>query len=156
MGIDLNMNKKKQWPDWSDFYEDKKEETYVHRPSALWVNDSSVGVAPKSNTAEPTLKKGEVPRKPSNEEIANYILKGVKSGPLGQWKDSDHLHREVVTEAQAKELQKNWENAIDNFYKAAQSPVNPQKQDTDWGSGKSFNSTLTEEERLRRNMFTGE
>lgn len=138
---------------WDEF---EKKETIEHKPTALWVNAPGVGIAPKSDTAEPTLKKGEVPRKPSNEEIASYILKGIKSGAQAQWQDSDHLHKEVVTEDQAKELQKNWENAIDNFYKAANAPVIANPKETNWGSGKSFNSTLTEEERLRRNTYTGE
>jgi len=136
--------------DWSDF--NKTEEKYEHKQTALWVNTPGVGIAPKMDGAEPTLKKGEIPRKPTNEEIASYILKGTQTGGQAQWKDSEHLSKEIVSQEQAEELQKNWNNSINDFYKVANKPVNPNSKESNWGSGKSFNSTLTEEERFKRNM----
>lgn len=132
----------------------KKSDDYEHEPTALWAADKhgggKQGVDPL-NKSKPVLAKGEIPRKPTNEEIASYILKGASN----QWKDEEHLHKEIVSEEQAEQLQKDWNNSIDNFYKAAQSPVVPEdKQSEEWGEGASFNDSLTEEERIRRNMFT--
>ena len=101
---------------------------------------------------EPTLKKGEIPRKPSNDEIASYILKGASN----QWKDDDHLHKEIVSQAEADQLQKNWENTFQNHFDQLNKPVEPQTQEKEWGDGQSFNDSLTDEERLKRNMFTGD
>lgn len=130
----------------------KSDEEYAHEPTALWSAKPGCGVDPL-NKAEPILAKGEIPRKPSNDEVAAYILNGADS----QWKDADHLHKEIVSQDQAEQLQKDWSNSLNNFYKAAQSQVVPEeKQALEWGDGKSFNDTLTEEERLKRNMFTGD
>ncbi len=138
--------------DWSDLY--KSQDDYEHTPTALWARVPGCGVDPL-NKAKPVLAKGEVPRKPSDEEIAGYILKGMENESLGGWKDEDYLHKEVVSQEQAEQLQKDWDNKLDNFYKTAQTPVVPEKeQKLEWGDGASFNDTLTEEERLNRNMFT--
>ena len=151
------MSKKFGELDWSELYKSNDEE-YSHEPTALWAADQhsggKLGVDPL-NKAKPVNAPGEIPRKPSNEEIASYILKGLDSEHVGQWKDENHLHKEVVTQEQAEQLQSDWENALDNFYKAAQAPVVPQdEQKLEWGDGGSFNDTLTEEERLKRNMYT--
>jgi hypothetical protein len=143
--------------DWSEQL--NKSSDYVHTPTTLWAANNSGGkqggVDPL-NKARKINEDGEIPRKPSNEEISEYILKGMDQPNLGQWKDSEHLHKEIVSQAQADELQKNWENTVQNFYEAAYAPVNKYSQEEDWGTGKSFNDSLTKEERLKRNMFTGE
>lgn len=131
---------------------EKSNDNYEHKPTALWSATKSQGIDPLNNS-EPILKKGEVPVRPSNEEVASYILNGANN----QWKDSEHLHKEIVSQEQAEQLQKDWSNSLDNFYKAAQAPTIPEaKQELEWGSGKSFNESLTEEERLKRNMYTGD
>lgn len=139
--------------DWSE--ELSKSETYRHAPTALWSATPGCGVDPL-NKAEKILKDGEEPYRPSNEEISEHILKGVHNSPQAQWRDEDHLHREIVSQEQAEELEKNWENAIQGFYDAARANVVKEPQESKWGSGESFNSTLSEEERLKRNMFTGD
>ena len=142
--------------DWSE--ELNKACDYKHVPTALWAMDQAGGKEggiDLLNKAKKINEEGEIPRKPTDEEIANYILKGVIGNEhVGQWRDEDHLHKEVVTQEQAEELQKNWENIFQNFYDAANAPVNQSNQEEDWGTGKSFNDSLTEAERLRRNMHT--
>ena len=131
---------------------EKTNDNYEHKPTALWSAKPGCGVDPL-NKAKPINAPGEVPAKPSNEEVASYVLKGANN----QWKDSEHLHKEIVSQEQAEQLQKDWQNSLNNFYKAAQAPTVPEvKQELEWGDGKSFNESLTEEERLKRNMYTGE
>ena len=142
--------------DWTE--ELNKSDNYTHVPTALWAADmhggKEGGIDPL-NKSKKINEDGEVPYKPSDEEVSNYIMKDMRNGPQAQWKDSEHLHKEVVTQAQAEELQKNWENALQNFYNAAKAPVlKKSEEQEEWGSGKSFNSTLSEEERLKRNMYT--
>ena len=60
----------------------------------------------------------------------------------------------VVTEEQIKKAEEEYENKLNKWYTEANKNVD--NKDVEWGEGKSFNSTLTEEERLRRNMHLGE
>ena len=149
------MTKKAGDLDWSELLE--KSEDYTHTPTALWAAQSCSGkqggVDPL-NKAEKINKKDEEPYRPSNEEIAQFILKGL--GNTAQWRDEDHLHKEIVSEKDAEEMKKAWENSIQGFYDAARAPIIKEQKNVDWGSGKSFNSTLSEEERLKRNMDLGE
>jgi len=144
--------------DWGE--ELNKSDNYKHTPTALWAAETSGskegGVDPL-NKAKKINEDGVEPYRPSNEEVSEYIMKGFANSAQGQWKDSEHLHKEIVSEAQAEEMEKNWKNGINNFYKAANTPVIKEvEKEVEWGSGESFNSTLTEEERLKRNMHTGE
>ena len=142
--------------DWGE--ELKKTEEYKHVPTALWAADNSGGkqggVDPL-NKAKKINEDGEEPYRPSDKEVSDHIMKGFADSAQGQWKDSEHLHKEIVTQEQADELEKNWENALQGFYDAAKAPVLKKgDEQKEWGSGKSFNSTLTDEERLKRNMHT--
>lgn len=143
---------------WDELYKSESDE-YSHEPTALWSATPRCGIDPL-NKAKPTNAPGEVPIKPSDEDIADFILKGQDvhgAHPQGQWKDEEHLHKEIVTQEQSEQLQKDWDNKLNNIYEAAQAPIIPQEEQTnDWGDGASFNDTLTEEERLKRNMFTDE
>lgn len=145
--------------DWSDLH--KSKDDYIHEPTALWAADmyggGKHGVDPL-NKAKPVNAPGEVPRKPTDDEIAEFILKGrdIKGNlPLGQPTDEEMFGHLVVTEEQLQKAEHDWENKLNDFYKAAQEPIVPsEEQKLSWGEGSSFNDTLTEEERLRRNMFT--
>lgn len=145
---------------WDELYK-SEDSSYSHEPSALWAADQygggKHGVDPL-NKAKPVNAPGEVPRKPTDDEIASYILKGADAQGVGQWRDEDHLHKEVVSQEEAEQLQKSWENVFNDHFAQLDKPVEDQlsKDNQEWGSGKSFNDSLTEEERLRRNMFTGE
>lgn len=146
--------------DWSELYKSKDEE-YSHEPSALWaaqnVGGKAGGVDPL-NKAKPVNAPGEIPRKPTNDEITLYILKGADAHGVGQWRDEDYLHKEIVSQEKADLLQKAWENRFNDHFALLNKPVEDQKSrdNLEWGSGKSFNEALTDEERLRRNMYTGE
>lgn len=60
----------------------------------------------------------------------------------------------VVNEEQFKKNELDYENKINDWYKSANTNID--NKQTDWGNNKSFNSTLTEEERLKRNMHIGD
>jgi len=143
--------------DWSELLQ--KSDDYTHEPTALWAADQygggKHGVDPL-NKAKPVNAPGEIPKEPSNEEISEYILKGTQAPGVRQATDEELFGHLVVTEEQFKKAEEDWNNTLNNFYKAAQAPVVPEdKQDSEWGDGSSFNSALTEEERLKRNMYTG-
>jgi len=131
----------------------KKSDNYQHIPTALWAADQhggkQGGVDPL-NKAEPKNKKGEEPYKPTNEEIAKAIMHNAPKQPT----DEEMFGHLVVPEEQLEKAEKEWGNKLQGFYDAATTPINKSNQDSDWGSGKSFNSTLSEKERFKRNMHT--
>lgn len=140
---------------------EKSEEEYIHEPTALWAADmhggGKQGVDPL-NKAKPVNAPGEVPIKPSNEEIAEFILKGKDvngGGPIGQPTDEQMFGHLVTTEEQLHKAKEDWDNKLNGFYEAAQSPIIPKEEEQlEWGDGASFNESLSDEERLKRNMFT--
>jgi len=60
----------------------------------------------------------------------------------------------VRTEEQLKKADAEYQDKLNNWYSEANKFVD--NKETDWGDGESFNSTLTEQERLRRNMHLGD
>lgn len=63
----------------------------------------------------------------------------------------------VVDPEQMAKAEKEWENTIQNFYSKEAVKLPTEDPDTGWVSGKSFNECfLTEEEKTKRNMHTGE
>jgi hypothetical protein len=139
--------------DWSE--ELNKTDNYAHTPTALWAasqyGGGKHGVDPL-NKAEPRLKKGEEPYRPSDEEIRAAIMHNAPKQPT----DMEMFGHLLVTEEQIQKKKQDWENSLQKNIDDLNAPINPGNEDADWGSGKSFNSTLTEEERLKRNMFTKE
>lgn len=135
---------------WDELLE--KKEDYTHEPSALWAADQygggKYGVDPL-NKSEKLLKPGEVPKGQSNEEIAEYILRGAPKQPT----DEELFGHLVVTEEMAKAAQDQWENGMNKTINDLNQPVvKPEDQQLEWGDGTSFNDTLSEQERLKRNM----
>jgi hypothetical protein len=149
------MSKDKKWPDWSDFY--KSKEDYKHKPSALWVNDPSVGVAPKGD-AKPLLAKGEVPTAPTDEEIRSAIMNGMDKPGLRQPTDEELFGHLVVKQEQIDAAVVEFENRINNTINKLHAPITgkTQEDDSEWANGKSFNSTLNKEELAKRNMYLGD
>lgn len=96
----------------------------------------------------PTLKKGEIPRKPSNEEIAKAILEGAPKQPT----DEQMFGHLVVTEEQAKAAEDAYNNMFTDFFKQVQAPIEKQNLNKSWGSrGPIWEETLSEEEeRIRQ------
>lgn len=89
---------------------------------------------PDWSKEEETLKKGvRVKLQATDQELFGHLIK---------------------TEEQIKKTQEEYENKLNNWYSEANKNID--NEDSEWGDGKSFNSTLTEEERLRRNMHLGE
>lgn len=142
----------KNGPGTLDWDEDlKKSDNYQHVPTTLWAADQhsggKVGVDPL-NKAEPRLKEGEEPYRPTNEEIAKAVMYNAPKQPT----DEEMFGHLVVSEEQLEKSKADWENKLQGFYDAATTPINESNEDVDWGSGQSFNSTLSDEERLKRNM----
>lgn len=106
----------------------------------------------------PTLKKGEVPPTPSNEEIASEIMRGMDAPGLRQMTDEEMFGHLVVSPEQAKAAEEAFDNKIADFYSAASKPLTGQTEvpDEEWGTGKSFNSMLPKEELAKRNMYLGD
>jgi hypothetical protein len=88
----------------------------------------------------PTLKKGEVPYKPSDEEIRKAVLEGAPKQPT----DQEMFGRYVVTQEEADKAQKDWNNKFNDFFTAVKKPVELVK--ADWGRGPMSKEKLTEEE----------
>lgn len=123
----------------------KKNDDYKHTPTALYVNNPQ-GIAQKGEAA-PRLAKGEVPRKPTNEEIAKAILHNAPKQPT----DEQLFGGGVVSADTAKKAQTDWEESINK------SLTMPNlNEEEEWGNCKSFNSSLSREELEKRNMFTGD
>jgi hypothetical protein len=138
--------------DWGE--ELNKSDNYKHTPTALWAAEESGGKAggvDPLNKAEKRNKDGEEPYRPSNEEIAAAVMHGAQSQPT----DEQMFGHLVVTEEMAKKSKEDWEGSMN---KSLTHPriTKEEDEETEWGSGQSFNSTLTEAERLKRNMHTGE
>lgn len=126
------MAKDKQWNDWSDLMKGN-----VGQPEDLRSRPVSVG---------PVLKKGEVPRRPSDAEVRNYILKDAPQQPTDQ-QMFGHLE---VTEEMAKKAKEEWETRFTRFFKTQHEKLE-KNQAPEWGKRGPVNqndpSQLTEEER---------
>ena len=152
------MSKEKTWCDWSDLFELntelKKSDDYKHNPTALFVNNPQ-GIAPKGEAA-PRLAKGEVPVKPTDEEIRKAILHNAPRTPSKEDVEM-HLLRQglAYSPEQLKAMEEEYETRL---VKSLTMPEVTKfaEEEQDWGTGKSFNSTLSREELLKRNMDTGE
>ena len=70
-----------------------------------------------------------------------------------QASDEELFGHLVRTEEQIKKAEAEYQDKLNKWYSEANKFVDNKEED--WGDGKSFNSTLTEEERLRRNMHIG-
>jgi len=127
----------------------KKNDDYKHNPTALFVNNPT-GIAPKGEAA-PRLAKGEVPRKPTDEEITKAILHNAPKQPT----DEQLFGGGEVSEEEAAKRQQEWETKLQKSLTHAKIGP-PVEEEEDWGTCKSFNSTLKREELEKRNMFTGE
>lgn len=138
---------------WTDFYKSKNNDDYKHTPQALWVNDPSIGIAPKGD-AKPLLAKGEVPKRPTNEQIAKAILANAPKQPT----DEEMFGHLVVSQEQIDKAKEDFDNKITNFFKEAQKQLTGQTEvpDEEWANGTSFNSMLSKEELAKRNMHLGD
>ena len=93
---------------------------------------------------KPTLAKGEVPRKPSDEEIRKAILAGAPKQPTNE----QLFGGGVVTEEQANKAKGDWENIINNWHTNVNKPVEKQDLNKSWGSrGPIWKEEMSEEEK---------
>ena len=131
--------------DWSDLYKTGKS------------------IAPEDSLSRPvgvdSHKGGEKITKADLLKDAEKIIAGYQ-GPLGQpTKEQEEacikaLFPELAaTPEELAKKEANWKNTFNNFFKEVNKPCD--NKEVAWASGKSFNSTLTEEELAERNAFVG-
>lgn len=139
--------------DWSELL-NKSEEEYKHKPTALWAAQMSGGKAggvDPLNKAKPRIKEGEVPYRPTDEEIRKAVIHNAPKQPT----DEELFGHLVVTEEMVKKAQQDWENKMNSTFDAMKAPIiSEEDQDHEWGTGKSFNESLSREELEKRNMYT--
>lgn len=134
------MAKEKTWCDWSDLMKGK-----VGEPESALSKPISVG---------PILKKGEVPRRPSDMEVRKAILGDQRDffgNPIQTQPTNEQLFGGgVVTEEMAKKAQENWEGTFTRFFRAKHEPIE-KAQPVQWGRrgpvDQNDTSQLTEEEK---------
>ena len=98
------------------------------------------------------LAKGEIPRKPTDEEVRKAIMEGAPKQPT----DEQLFGHLVVSEEQVKQAETKWNNCFNDFYKSVKQPVESQDNKS-WGSrGPIENETLTEEEERIRQIPVNE
>lgn len=142
----------KKWPDWSDFLKKGHHETAGERiRKSMGLPDGDVTRANKD---------GDKVTPEQLRKEAHGILKGFSGKPgIGQPSQEQVqalLKHLGLTDEQLKkreeESHKQWENRINDFYKAAQSNVDDKQ--SDWGTCKPTLDwdSMTEEEKKARNM----
>ena len=85
----------------------------------------------------------------SNEEEA--LKKSVKVKL--QATDQELFGHLVKSEEELKKAEEDYNNKLNKWFEEANKNID--NKESDWANGKSFNSTLTEQERLSRNMYLG-
>jgi hypothetical protein len=127
----------KEWNDWSDLMKGKVGQPEDPRSKPV--------------VTGPVLRKGEVPRRPSDAEIRGFILKDMPKQPTNQ-QLFGHLE---VTEEMAKKAREEWESTFTKFFKSKHEPIE-KNQKPDWGCrgpvDQNDPSQLTEEERRILNI----
>lgn len=139
---------------WDELY--KSEEEYKHTPTALWAADmyggGKEGVDPL-NKAEKILKDGEVPEKPTNEEIAKTIMYGTDKPGIRQATDEELFGHLVVSEEQVEKAQKDWDNTFNGFYEEANKPITGDTA-AEWNGREPLTKGMSEEELAKWRMYT--
>lgn len=105
----------------------------------------------KPVTTGPVLRKGEVPRRPTDAEIRAVIMSGAPRQPT----DEELFGGGVVTEEMAKARQEEWNSQFTKFFRTKHPPVE-KSHPQEWGSRGPVNqrdeSQLTEEEQRIRQI----
>ena len=138
--------------DWSELLQ-KTEEEYKHKPTVLWAAQMSGGKAggvDPLNKAQPRIKEGEEPYRPTDEEIRKAVMHNAPKQPT----DEELFGHLVVSEEMAKKAEENWNTKMNSAFEAMKAPIIKQEdEDHEWATGKSFNESLTREELEKRNMY---
>lgn len=145
----------KKWVDWSDLMKNGRHTTAserLHKNMGLPDGDVS-----NSN------KGGEHVTKEQLLKEAHGVLKGFNRPGLGQPTivQIEQLMKQLgltpeQLQKREEESQKQWENRINDFYKAANTKVDDKQKD--WGTCKPILDwdNMTEEEKKARNMYSKE
>lgn len=86
------------------------------------------------------------------------IVYQAHNGPGRQATDEELFGDLVKSQEEIDQMEKSWNNYINDFYKAATQPIEQQdsKDNSDWGNGGKFNDMLSPEELAKRNMTVGD
>lgn len=124
-------NMPKEFLDWSDLMKGKVGEEHP---------------LSKPVTPGPTLMKGEIPRRPSDEEIRKAVLSNAPKQPT----DQQMFGRFEVTEEQAQKAQEDWNSQFTRFFRSKHESVE-KSSPNDFGNRGPIDfkdrSQMTEEER---------
>jgi hypothetical protein len=134
------MMARKQDVDWSDW------KGYIEKPES-----------PLSKPLNASLKKGADLFKDPDVAFGNLpVMVEVKPQPTNE-QLFGHL---VVSPEELKKKEEEWNNTFHTHFSKLNKPIDhlntSQVAERNWGTGKSFNSMLTEEELEERNKFIGE
>lgn len=125
---------------WEDLYKGQPDHPTDHRSKPLG-----------KPLNEPTLKKGEVPKRPTDEEVRKAILHGAPRQPT----DEELFGHLVPSEEQVKKAEDTYKNFHNNFYNKVKKPVEDQlsKDNENWGCRESIYKGMSEEEKKKRFAF---
>ena len=103
---------------------------------------------------EPTLKKGEVPRRPTDQEIRNEVLRNMPKQPTNK-ELFGHL---VPSEETLKKADDAYNNCFNKFYNDSKKPIENQqsKDNGEWGMRKSIYENMSEKEKKERFAYAKE
>jgi len=145
--------------DWGNLFKSEEEPTTLrksneHVPGAQ--HNTVMNHKVNERPATPVNKPGEVPRRPSNDEVASFILGGMNDARYRQATDEELFGGLVKSQEELDAMDKDWENTLNKWHESAAAPIEDQSalENKEWGSEiKSFNDSLTEEELQKRNMY---
>lgn len=132
---------------WDELYKSKDE--YKHKPTALWgamASGGKTGGVDPLNKAEKKVKDGEVPEKPSDEEIRAAVMHNAPKQPT----DEEMFGHLVVTEEMVKAAQEEWENKMN---KSLQHVDIGDDTAIEWTGREPLTKDMTEEELAEWRMY---
>lgn len=138
--------------DWSELK--KSDEEYDHTPTALWAADmyggGKEGVDPL-NKSEKRLKEGEVPYRPTDEEIRAAVMRNAQRQPT----DEEMFGHLVPTEEQVQKAEDDWDTTFTGWYEAAQEDAFDEGDTAaEWNGREPLTKGMSEEELAKWRMHT--
>jgi hypothetical protein len=131
--------KDKEWPDWSEF-----ENTGAREPEHS-----------ESKPLKKTGKGADIIGE-QFEAMVSDITQGFKQPGIRQPTDQELFGHLVVSEEELAKREADWNNLLIEWECLVKSAKVDENQDEEWGNGKSFNSTLSEEELAERNKYVSD
>lgn len=108
---------------------------------------------------------GKLEEDPLEKYLREKKLAELNNVPTGQptQQEIEALFKRMgflVKEEDLKKKEEEYQNSLQNFYTEARKPIDEKLEKgievDDWGNGKSFNDSLSEEEKAERNKYIGD